>query len=103
MTIQQLAERHIHHQVDKQIAREEEQQSDVANALHEACYVASTEEDPIEVMQWYTVSWEFYEFAKNAGEVVAETPFGPVWGRQTCFQDISLDHIIGEFFNRKSK
>jgi len=37
----------------------------------------------IEIFEWWTVSEDFYIQAVLQGEVIVDTRFGKVWGRQT--------------------
>ena len=45
----------------------------------------------IDIFEWWTVSEDFCNQALLRGEVIVETPFGYVWGRQTTGQRLTQD------------
>lgn len=77
--------------VDAQINREIESRSAVAEEIAIATSGENADGDEINVHQWWVVSDAFAEAAKAAGEIIIETPFGTIWGRQTCMQGIAQD------------
>lgn len=83
---------HIYTCVDDQIQREQEAKSDIALAVDEA--IASLKDDDSVVYQWWTVSLDFASRARKRGEIAIETPFGLIWGRQTCGQPPHQDEIV---------
>lgn len=91
---------HIYYMVNDQVEREYEQRTSVADALFSATYELSNDEDePADVMEWWTVSIDFAYHAKKNDEIIVETPFGIVWGRQVTGQALLVDHIVREILN----
>jgi hypothetical protein len=85
--------------VSAQVQREQESQTFVADEIAEAIAgCAEDDGDNIEVFQWWAVSERFASFARQAKEVVVDTPFGTVWGRQTCGQGIAQDLNVQAIF-----
>ena len=90
----------IYYNVSEQVQRERELQSDVYDDITEAIAKCTVEddEDEINVYQWWIVSERFANFAGKANEVIVETPFGTIWGRQTCGQAIAQDLNVQDIF-----
>ncbi len=82
---------HILYSMTKQVLRELEERTFVADDIAEATSGTDAEGDAINVYEWWLVSEDFASAAKTAGEVIVETPFGTIWGRQTTGQRISVD------------
>lgn len=90
---------HIFYNVTEQVQREQKEQTFVCDDINESISKCITDdEDQIEVFQWWTVSERFASFAGKANEVIVETPFGTIWGRQTCGQGIAQDLNVQDIF-----
>ncbi len=90
-----LAQSHIYHMVSNQVEREIQARSEVANTLDCAIIEAIDEDgNEINVYEWWTVSEDFSYHANQAGEIIVETPFGTVWGRQVTMQPVYQDSIV---------
>lgn len=92
---------HVYSFVSRQVEREFEAQTEVAEDFSFAIMLASS--DPAEeatVFEWYSVSADFTYRAKIAGEVVVETPFGIIWGRQTTGLALSYDPVVQEIISK---
>lgn len=89
---------HILYNMSRQMMREFEAQTSVAGDVAEATSGTNTDGDEINVYEWWLVSQDFAYAAKKAGEVIVETPFGTIWGRQTTGQRISLDLNVQDIF-----
>jgi len=86
---------HIHHLVSGQINKEIEDFSPVADDIISAVLEAFEEDgDPVEIYEWWTVSWDFAVIARHRGEIIIETPFGFVWGRHTTGISLSYDPVV---------
>jgi hypothetical protein len=96
--LEKVANNHILYDMSQQVTRELEAQTSVADDIAEAANGTNSEGDEIEVFQWWLVSQDFAYAAKKAGEVIVETPFGTLWGRQTCgqpaYQDLNVLDIL---------
>jgi len=84
--------------VDAQINREIESRSTVAEEISVATSGENADGNEINVYQWWVVSDAFADAAKAAGEIIIETPFGTIWGRQTCMQGIAQDLNVQQIF-----
>jgi hypothetical protein len=96
-----LLNSHVFSFVSRQVEREFEAQTEVAEDISFAIMLASS--DPAEevtVYEWYTVSEDFTYRAKIAGEVIVDTPFGIIWGRQTTGLALSYDPIVQEIISK---
>ncbi len=89
--LEAAASTHIINDMSKQVEREQEARTFVADAITEATSGTDSEGDAINVYQWWLVSDDFSYAAKKADEIIVETPFGTIWGRQTCGQLVSQD------------
>ena len=92
---------HIHYLVSDQVNKEIEDFSPVADVIFSAVLEAFEEEgDPVEIYEWWTVSWDFAVIARHRGEIIIETPFGFVWGRQTTGIGLRYDAIVCAILQR---
>ncbi|MCB2216957.1 MAG: hypothetical protein KQH59_12885 [Desulfobulbaceae bacterium] len=100
--LNKLTGHHIHAYVSGQVDRELAAQSAVAESLLAAMSQAVDDEDgdPPTVYEWWTVSEEFAMQAELLGEVIVETPFGVVWGRQTTGIGLGYDAIVCNILQR---
>lgn len=91
---------HILYNMSRQMMRELEDQTFVADAIAEATReaVPDDDDDEITVYEWWLITDGFAHAAKQAGEIIVETPFGTIWGRQTTGQRISQDINVQEIF-----
>ncbi len=89
---------HILYSMTKQVLRELEEHTFVADDIAEATSGTDAEGDAIIVYEWWLVSEDFASAAKTAGEVIVETPFGTIWGRQTCGQPVYQDLNVQDIF-----
>lgn len=93
---------HILYNMSRQMMRELEDQTFVADAIAEATRGAALDDDDaddeIMVYEWWLITDGFAHAAKQAGEIIVETPFGTIWGRQTTGQRISQDINVQEIF-----
>ncbi|SHO52975.1 hypothetical protein [Desulfopila aestuarii] len=100
LSLDQAVDQHIYSDVSAQVRRELEAQSFVADDIAEAITRCGDDDrDEITVYQWWTVSERFATVAANTDEVIVKTPFGIVWGRQTCGQAIAQDPNVQDIFN----
>lgn len=70
----------------------------IEKAVTETASSTTPEWDDVNVFEWWQVSGEFAAVALKAGEVIVETPFGIIWGRQTCGQLIAQDLNVQDIF-----
>lgn len=89
---------HILYNMSRQVMRELEEQTFVADAIAEATCVTDPDDDEITVYEWWQVTEDFAYSAKQSDEVIVETPFGTIWGRQTTGQKISQDFNVQDIF-----
>jgi hypothetical protein len=94
-------ERQIHYLVSGQIEREIDAQSDLADQILSTVAEAIDKYgDPIEIFEWWTVSDDFAFRAEKVGEIIVETPFGIIWGRQTTGMALVYDPIVKGILQR---
>jgi len=68
---------------------------DIRDTLTEAISAADHDEEcPVEVFEWWSVSYSAYCALRERGEVVCEIGRMYVWGRQTTGQRIAIDAVI---------
>ncbi len=95
-SLERAVSEHIHCLVNDQVERELKSQSELADAFALAPY----SNDVLEVFEWWTVAGDFAHYARKAGEIIIDTPFGYVWGRQTTgqavIQDLNVIDILEE-------
>ena len=93
---------HIYTEVSDQILQEYSDKTLVAAAIEKAVTETARSTTPdwedVSIFEWWAVSNDFAAVARKAGEVIVETPFGIIWGRQTCGQLISQDINVQEIF-----
>lgn len=82
----------------RQVLREIEMGTDVAEEIEEMINYKSTEGRTIDVKEWWLVSNDFGYAARALGDVVVDTPFGVIWGREVTGRlmvlDAGLDSIL---------
>ena len=92
---------HVYFFVSRQVDREFESQSEIAEDISFAILLASSNPaEDLTVYEWYSVSADFAYRAKVAGEVIVETPFGIIWGRQTTGLALSYDPVVQEIISK---
>ena len=85
---------HILYNMSKQVIRELEAQTFVADDIGWATNRQDTDGDDITIYEWWLVTRDFAYAARNMDKVIVETPFGTIWGRQTTGQRISQDFNV---------
>jgi hypothetical protein len=93
---------HVYTEVSDQVLREYDGRTVVATSIEKAVTETARSTTPgwdeVNVFEWWVVSNEFAAAARAAGEVIVDTPFGIIWGRQTCGQLISQDLNVQAIF-----
>lgn len=89
---QLLAGFYIFQNITKQMVYEMEHRTPISLVLKSAIALGMKEDGtPATPVEWYSVSDDFAELAKERGEVVAYTPDAIAWGRQATGTPVHKD------------
>jgi len=93
-----LVKTHVLYNMTNQVMREFREQTDVGDEIIDfvniASETASEKGHKLTVYEWWLVSNDFAYAAKDEGEIIVDTPFGAIWGRQHNGPLIAMDLCV---------
>jgi len=90
-----IVKTHVLYNMTNQVLREFKEQTDVGDEIEDFVGIASRERGrEITVYEWWLVSNDFAYAAKEEGEIIVDTPFGAIWGRQYNGPLIAMDLCV---------
>jgi len=90
-----LVKTHVLYNMTNQVMREFKEETDVGEEIEAFVNMASDAASEnglkLTVHEWWLVSNDFAYAAKEEGEIIVDTPFGAIWGRQYNGPLIAMD------------